>query len=91
MENLNDTAVFTTKFVIEQNQTITYVTRDLDDGAWQFFSDDKFDDYEKVAKIVGLNEIMEMDSSLNDLRNMELGNVATRQNKSDVWRIKKVD
>jgi hypothetical protein len=50
-EPLN-TAVFTTQYVIEENKGITYVTHDADDGAWQFFSDDKFEDFEKVAKVV---------------------------------------
>ena len=38
-ENLN-TAVFTTKFVLKQKRTITYVTHDAEDGAWQFFNND---------------------------------------------------
>ena len=91
MKNSNDTAVFTTKFVLEDKRTITYVTHDSEDGAWQFFSDDQFDDFEIVAKIVGLREIMDIDPTLAELINMEPGHVATRKNKADKWTIKRAD
>ena len=92
-ESINhlDTAVFTTKFVLEENKTITYVTHDIEDGAWQFFSDDKFDNFESVAKVVGLSEIMDIDPTLMDLINMEAGYTATRKNKLDKWTIKRTD
>ena len=89
MENSTDTAVFTTKFVLEDNKAITYVTHDIEDGAWQFFSDDKFDNFESVAKIVGLNEIMNIDPTLKELADMKPGNVATRKYKGDKWTIKR--
>lgn len=41
-----DTAVFTTKFVLDDKTTITYVTHEIEDGAWQFFSDDSFENFE---------------------------------------------
>ena len=61
LKDLFDTAVFTTRFVIEDKKTITYVTHEIEDGAWQFFSDDRFDDFESVAKVVGLREIIKLD------------------------------
>jgi hypothetical protein len=87
----SDTAVFTTKFVLEDNKAITYVTHDLEDGAWQFFSDDEFEDFQGVAKIVGLNEIMDIDPTLKELADMKPGHVATRKNKEDKWTIKKAE
>ena len=39
-ESLN-TAVFTTKYVIQDKHTITLVSHDLQDGAWQFLSNDQ--------------------------------------------------
>lgn len=84
----NDTAVFTTKFVLYDNKTITYVTHDLEDGAWQFFSDDSFENFEEVAKIVGLQEIFEMDNSLLEIADLPLGFCATRKDKFDNWTIK---
>ncbi len=64
LTKLTGTAAFTTKFVLEDNKVITYVTHDIEDGAWQFFSDDEFENFESVAKIVGLNEIMDKDPTL---------------------------
>jgi hypothetical protein len=84
-----DTVVFTTKFVLEEKKTITYVTHDIEDGAWQFFSDDLFENFEEVARIVGLQEIFEIDKSLIELSDIPLGYYATRKDKNDSWTIKK--
>jgi hypothetical protein len=87
--NQNDTAVFTTKFVIEDKKTITHVSHEIEDGAWQFFSDDKFDDFSTVARVVGLNEIISLDSTLKDLLDLEPGYIATRKSLSAKWKIRK--
>jgi hypothetical protein len=84
-----NTAVFTTKFVIEDQKTITYVTHDSDDGAWQFFSDDEFDDFESVAKIVSIQQIVELDLTILELANMPIGHYAIRENMTDDWKIYK--
>jgi hypothetical protein len=81
------TAVFTTKFVINENHTITYVTHDIDDGAWQFFSEDDFDSFEEVAMIVSLEEIIGRDKSILEISDLPLGCVATRKGKNDKWKI----
>ena len=86
----NDIAVFTTKFVLEDKETITYVSHELQDGAWQFFSDDKFNDYNLVGRVVGFNEILEIDPSLIDLLSLEPGYYAKRSNKNDIWRINQI-
>jgi hypothetical protein len=57
-------AVFTTTFVLYEKKDITTVYHDKDDGAWQFMSDDKYENFETVAKIVLLHEIVEMDSTV---------------------------
>ena len=84
-----NTAVFTTKYVLEERKPITYVTHDSDDGAWQFFSNDEFDDFESVAKIVGLGEILEMDSSILELADMPEGYYAYRESLSEKWIIQR--
>ena len=84
----DNTAVFTTKFVLNEGKEITLVYHDEDDGAWQFFSDDKFDDFENVAKIVGLSEIIDMDNSLLDLADLQEGYFAQRRSKGEKWIIK---
>jgi len=85
-ESLN-TAVFTTKFVLEERKTITFVSHDNDDGAWQFLSDDQWDDFESVARVISLQEIIELDQSLLDLVDLPLGYSASRANKNDDWKI----
>jgi hypothetical protein len=85
----DNTAVFTTKFVIADNKEITEVHHDEDDGAWQFFSDDQFDDFSKVAKVVGLGQITKIDSTLFEIADMPMGYFAHRKFKGDKWIIEK--
>lgn len=85
-----NTAVFTTKFVINDKKLITYVSHDIEDGAWQFFSDDAFENFEDVAMIVGLGEIIKFDETLLNLADLPLGYTATRNSLADTWSINKV-
>ena len=91
MREKYDTAVFTTIFVLEDKKTITYVSHELEDKAWQFFSDDKFDDFEKVAKVVGLQEIIDIDPTLKNIIDLDEGYYATRKSKKDNWTINKIE
>jgi len=84
-----DLAVFTTTFVLVDKKRITYVSRELEDGAWLFFSDDEFDDFEAVVKILGFNEMMEMDPTLRELKDMKPGYFASRKGKRGAWVIGK--
>ena len=84
-----NTAVFTTKFVLFENKEITTVYHDEDDGAWQFFSADHFDNYEEVAKIACLDEIIAMDESISKLSEMPKGYFAYRRSRLDKWTIQK--
>jgi hypothetical protein len=88
-KTLIDTAVFTTKYVIEDKKTIVLVTHDIEDGAWQFFSDDSFVNFEEVAKVVGFQELINMDNSLLQILDMPLGYSATRKDEFDNWKIVK--
>lgn len=84
-----NTAVFTTKFVINENKEITEVYHDIDDGAWQFFSNDKFENYAKVAMIVTLGQIIKKDITLLEISDLPLGYYAIRKAKGQKWTIKK--
>ena len=86
-----NTSVFTTKFIIEDKNDITYVSHDLEDGAWQFMSNDEFENYESIAKIVGLQQIVEIDSTILKIADLPLGYIATRPNKLTQWTIIKQD
>lgn len=81
----DNTAVFTTKFVVNDKKEITYVTHEKEDGAWQFFSNDNFDNFEDVAKVVGLGEIVKIDATVLDIADMPEGFSAHRKFKGDKW------
>ena len=88
-DSLN-TFVFTTKYVLE-GRDITYVAHDIDDGAWQFFSDDELESFEAVAKIVSLQEILDIDPRLLDFVDMPTGYYATRTTYDEEWIISKCE
>lgn len=84
-----DTAVFTTKFVAIDKKNITKVIHDEDDGAWQFHSNDNVNNFEDVAKIVSLDYIVKIDTTVLEIADMEEGYSAYRKFKGDKWIIKK--
>lgn len=88
-EDTLNTAVFTTKFVVKDGKDITYVTHDSEDGAWQFFSNDDFDNYEEVAMLVSLDEIIKIDKTVIEIADLPLGYFATRKTTKDGWMINK--
>ncbi|HEX8333411.1 MAG TPA: DUF2185 domain-containing protein [Segetibacter sp.] len=87
-EEADNTAVFTTKYVMKDKKPITYVTHEEDDGAWQFFSSEEFERYEDVAMIVGLGEIVVLDPTLLELADMPVGHYAVRETVNDKWSIR---
>lgn len=87
-EPLN-TAVLTTKFVARDNHDITFVSHDSDDGAWQFHSNDQIDNFEDVAMVVSLKEIIAIDSSVLEIAELPLGFEATRKDRKSKWEISK--
>ena len=76
-------AVITTRQVIETSSDVVYVGHDLEDGSWQFLSRD-FN--EGDARVVSLKNILELDPTLNELKNLELGNFAKRNNKLEMFK-----
>jgi hypothetical protein len=83
-EKLN-TAVYTSRFVIENGSPILYVFH-YDDGTWQFSGSEQ-DLADDDFRIVSLREIIEHDESVNGVGNMPLGSQATRLNPESPWRI----
>jgi hypothetical protein len=86
----DNTAVFTTKFVVNDKKEITYVTHEKEDGAWQFFSNDNFDNFEDVARVVGLGEIVKIDSTVLEIADMPEGFYAQRRFKGDKWIVQEI-
>jgi hypothetical protein len=80
-----NTAVFTTRFVIHDKVTITSVFH-YEDGSWQFSGREnnlKDSDY----MVVSLGEILSRDSSIKELASMPIGFYATRSGKKVTWEI----
>ena len=88
LKKLEDTLVFTTKFVLDEGKKITVVTHEKEDGAWQFFSDDKFDDFKEVIRITLFKQILLMDPSIRKLSSMPEGHYAILDESADTWRIR---
>ena len=90
-EDSLNTAVFTTKFVVKDKKEITYITHETEDGAWQFFSNDNFDDFEEVSMILSLDEIINLDKTVLEIADLPLGYIASRETVKDKWKISKND
>lgn len=69
-----DTMVLTTKSIINRKRKIVFISHDYDDGMWEFLDED--DLTEDNACIVSLGEILNIDSSVNDLYDLPLGWIA---------------
>lgn len=80
-----DTAVFTTKYVLESCSDIIFVSHD-DDGYWQFQGSENIISDDDI-KLVRLDEILEIDPSIKLLGNMDRGFEAHRLNKNSEWKI----
>lgn len=88
MSNLND-AVITTRFVLDDKSTIISVFKD-NDGEWQFFGNEE-GITEEDARVISLGEILEIDSSLKELLQIEDGSHAYRDSQNDEWKIQRYD
>ena len=84
------TAVFTTKFVLDDGKAITTVYHYEEDGAWQFSSSEEVKDFEEVARIVSIDEIVKLDETLLEVSDLPEGFVAFRNRKGEKWEIKKI-
>jgi len=85
-----NTAVFTTKFILNNGKDITTVHHYEEDGAWQFSSSDEIGDFEEAARVVSLDEIVKLDDTLLEISDLPEGFMAFRNSKIDKWEIKKI-
>jgi hypothetical protein len=79
-----NTAVFSTRHVIEEGKPILLVTHDQDDGAWQFHTAKTV--LASDAKIVALDEIVYGDPSVVELADLPLGWSAIRDSITTPWK-----
>ena len=84
-DDLN-TAVFTTKYVLYSNSPILFVNH-YDDGYWQFCgAEDNLQDED--FKIISLEEIIQIDSSILEVADLPYEGEAYRENINSPWIIK---
>lgn len=88
-DSLN-TAVFTTKFVVKEGKEIIHIMHYEDDGAWQFDSNDDWDNYEDVVMVVGLDTIIKIDNTVLEVADLPVGYTANRKYKGDKWIVGKI-
>lgn len=86
-DSLN-TAVFTTRFVLDFCSPILYVHHYAEDGAWSFFGAE--DCEEKDLRIISLEEAIEIDNSLLTITDLAFGWYAYRENKDSKWIIRQI-
>lgn len=80
-------SVLTTSHVLCNGSPVTYVVYD-EDGDWQLFGDDEFDEDED-AYLISVDEILEMEPTLRKLPDLEPGQAAIRNSESKFWEIEK--
>lgn len=78
-----NTAVLTTRHVVDDGAPILRVSHDADDGSWQFHTG--VVPSTKDARILALREVVELDSSIAGLADLPLGWVAVRSDVGEPW------
>jgi hypothetical protein len=84
-EDLN-TAVFTTKYILEKSSPILHVYHNIEDGAWEFIGSEE-NINEEDYRVVSLDEIIQIDNSVIDILDLPLGGEAHRAIKNAPWKI----
>lgn len=87
VDDLN-TAVFTTKFILESQSPIMYVYHYEEDGAWQFSGLE--DCEENDFRIVSLEEIINIDNTILQISDLPFGFYAYRESKHSQWIIQRI-
>jgi hypothetical protein len=87
-DDLN-TAVFTTKFVVEDKSPILYVFHYEEDGSWQF-SGYEHEINDNDYRIVSLQEIINLDNSVLEIADLPLQYMAFRESLKELWKIKSI-
>lgn len=83
-----DTAVFTTKYVLEEQSSITHVYHFDEDGAWQFSGLEEVGN-DQDFRVVSLEEIIRLDDSILEVSDLPLGYEAHRKKIGSSWEIAK--
>jgi len=76
-------AVITTRLVTESMAPVLLVSRDKEDGGWQFLASGPL--LEEDARVVALRRIWVLDPSIGELSGLPLGWRAWRKTELDPW------
>jgi hypothetical protein len=79
-----DTAVLTTRDILEGKTPVLHVTHDSDDGGWQFMPGTSVSPED--ARVVGLGRMVRSDDSLRDLADLPEGWRGWRDRPGTPWR-----
>jgi hypothetical protein len=77
------TGAFLSKTVNEKQESVTYVSHDLDDGAWQFLGDKMDEGGGPVLSC--LHHLIDNDPTLEELHDLPVGWYATREDPGAPW------
>ena len=77
-------ATITLRQILEDGRPILYVSRDAEDGCWQFMDGGDNPDV-KDGRVVSLSCIVEQDPSLRELADLPLGWCAWREHVDAPW------
>lgn len=80
-------AVFTNTYIL-QGKPILFAYHYEEDGAWEFVGDDIAD--ENDYKIISMEEIINIDSSVSKILDLPLGYYAKRKAKASPWTISRI-
>lgn len=87
MSEFNDfpnTMVITLKEILDGKKPVLYVSHDEEDGMWQFLDGSDELDIDN-ARIVTIEEILRVDSSLSSLLDLSIGWKAERVDRDNKW------
>ena len=82
-EEPEDAAAITVRQVVDEGAWIYIVSRDPEDGCWQFLSAEPPQEEDPV--VVPLGEMVELDPSLKQLADLPRGWCAWREDPEAVW------
>lgn len=78
-------AVITDRAVLERREHVCYVSHEDEDGMWQFLSASEQPRDMSNARVVGLEEMLNLDPSLVELHDLPLGWTASRTAYGKSW------
>lgn len=76
-------AVITVVQVLRHGMPVLYVSRDADDGAWQFLAGESVNTTDSM--VVALHEMIRHDTALEKLSDLPVGWCAWRKDKDSDW------